>query len=178
MAILESRATLVGRSNAEGEIGIAQEGILDVALGARREPDANVRERAMEAADGVEHGVQREVLSGRDVHLRRPLAAPKQPRQPPGTIEERDGMRQELFPLRRERRAPPGPALLVVQRDPQLGFERNEAIANALFGDREFICRGAETPRASKFYKRCDLCLLYTSPSPRDKRQSRMPSSA
>ena len=25
---------------------------------------------------------------------------------------------------------------------------------------------------------RCDACLLYTSPSPRDKRQSRMPSSA
>ena len=25
---------------------------------------------------------------------------------------------------------------------------------------------------------RCDTCLLYTSPSPRDKRQSRMPSSA
>ena len=24
----------------------------------------------------------------------------------------------------------------------------------------------------------CDICLLYTSPSPRDKRQSRMPSSA
>ena len=24
----------------------------------------------------------------------------------------------------------------------------------------------------------CKLCLLYTSPSPRDKRQSRMPSSA
>ena len=24
----------------------------------------------------------------------------------------------------------------------------------------------------------CDVCLLYTSPSPRDKRQSRMPSSA
>ena len=24
----------------------------------------------------------------------------------------------------------------------------------------------------------CDYCLLYTSPSPRDKRQSRMPSSA
>ena len=28
------------------------------------------------------------------------------------------------------------------------------------------------------FYKRQYICLLYTSPSPRDKRQSRMPSSA
>ena len=27
-------------------------------------------------------------------------------------------------------------------------------------------------------YLRCGSCLLYTSPSPRDKRQSRMPSSA
>ena len=27
-------------------------------------------------------------------------------------------------------------------------------------------------------YLKCDGCLLYTSPSPRDKRQSRMPSSA
>ena len=32
---------------------------------------------------------------------------------------------------------------------------------------------GAPKPQAS-----CALCLLYTSPSPRDKRQSRMPSSA
>ena len=32
---------------------------------------------------------------------------------------------------------------------------------------------------ANKFaYSRYDACLLYTSPSPRDKRQSRMPSSA
>ena len=26
--------------------------------------------------------------------------------------------------------------------------------------------------------EQCNICLLYTSPSPRDKRQSRMPSSA
>ena len=29
-----------------------------------------------------------------------------------------------------------------------------------------------------RFYRPEDICLLYTSPSPRDKRQSRMPSSA
>ena len=29
-----------------------------------------------------------------------------------------------------------------------------------------------------KWFSRCNDCLLYTSPSPRDKRQSRMPSSA
>ena len=28
------------------------------------------------------------------------------------------------------------------------------------------------------FTEQCEICLLYTSPSPRDKRQSRMPSSA
>ena len=33
---------------------------------------------------------------------------------------------------------------------------------------------GAASPFLKKFYN----CLLYTSPSPRDKRQSRMPSSA
>ena len=34
----------------------------------------------------------------------------------------------------------------------------------------EFIVRRSAT--------KADICLLYTSPSPRDKRQSRMPSSA
>ena len=41
----------------------------------------------------------------------------------------------------------------------------------------------AENPRSvtgcfQHFGNRCGTCLLYTSPSPRDKRQSRMPSSA
>ena len=31
---------------------------------------------------------------------------------------------------------------------------------------------------AKRAYAKADTCLLYTSPSPRDKRQSRMPSSA
>ena len=36
-----------------------------------------------------------------------------------------------------------------------------------------------ETPMYVNFFReRPDVCLLYTSPSPRDKRQSRMPSSA
>ena len=35
------------------------------------------------------------------------------------------------------------------------------------------------TPFTTKgFEDKADICLLYTSPSPRDKRQSRMPSSA
>ena len=32
--------------------------------------------------------------------------------------------------------------------------------------------------RLPTFFERVHACLLYTSPSPRDKRQSRMPSSA
>ena len=34
------------------------------------------------------------------------------------------------------------------------------------------------TDSLSKYRLKFDICLLYTSPSPRDKRQSRMPSSA
>ena len=38
--------------------------------------------------------------------------------------------------------------------------------------------RGIEMIRHRGDNKQADACLLYTSPSPRDKRQSRMPSSA
>ena len=35
-----------------------------------------------------------------------------------------------------------------------------------------------ELDMIAKYQDQIDICLLYTSPSPRDKRQSRMPSSA
>ena len=35
-----------------------------------------------------------------------------------------------------------------------------------------------ESPECRAFFEDARTCLLYTSPSPRDKRQSRMPSSA
>ena len=38
----------------------------------------------------------------------------------------------------------------------------------------EYLCQEHPTPSPPKYI----ICLLYTSPSPRDKRQSRMPSSA
>ena len=38
----------------------------------------------------------------------------------------------------------------------------------------QMVCREAALQKAGDYY----VCLLYTSPSPRDKRQSRMPSSA
>ena len=89
----------------------------------------------MEPADRVEHRVEREVLRRGDVDLLRPLAAAKEPREAPGTIEERDGMRQEQLPLRRERRTPPRSALLVVQRHLQVLLQRDEPVADPLLGD-------------------------------------------
>ena len=42
-----------------------------------------------------------------------------------------------------------------------------------------FISGGAPlSPTIIKFLRNCNLCLLYTSPSPRDRQKSRMPSSA
>ena len=44
-----------------------------------------------------------------------------------------------------------------------------------------FVYRGKHCPRCKRFLNKLNAvlpCLLYTSPSPRDKRQSRMPSSA
>ena len=46
-------------------------------------------------------------------------------------------------------------------KDPQVKFEE---------GSAEFL--------ASVYYKKGKTCLLYTSPSPRDRQKSRMPSSA
>ena len=67
-----------------------------------------------------------------------------------------------------------------------------EAIANELgealgepniaeFANGEIHCRFSESIRGCDAFiiqTHCHVCLLYTSPSPRDKRQSRMPSSA
>ena len=52
--------------------------------------------------------------------------------------------------------------------------------ANAVAFDLTAACSGFlfALITASQFLKGGSFCLLYTSPSPRDKRQSRMPSSA
>ena len=47
-----------------------------------------------------------------------------------------------------------------------------------LTGRRDRIRTLRQPGGLSGFTKRAESCLLYTSPSPRDKRQSRMPSSA
>ena len=44
------------------------------------------------------------------------------------------------------------------------------------FGSRLFI--QYQTPEPSRPFVRYEVCLLYTSPSPRDRTRSRMPSSA
>ena len=51
------------------------------------------------------------------------------------------------------------------------------AVVAEAFGDANFaaLMKHADMPASDK---RAATCLLYTSPSPRDKRQSRMPSSA
>ena len=48
-----------------------------------------------------------------------------------------------------------------------------------LFNELDFATKHAHDHYPPhNIVKESDLCLLYTSPSPRDKRQSRMPSSA
>ena len=49
------------------------------------------------------------------------------------------------------------------------------------YTDREFSVKGPKGEMKMRIHDDVELntdCLLYTSPSPRDKRQSRMPSSA
>ena len=55
------------------------------------------------------------------------------------------------------------------------GAEYLDLGARGLKGKTEFFFRRGD---GSSLYATRDICLLYTSPSPRDKRQSRMPSSA
>ena len=52
--------------------------------------------------------------------------------------------------------------------------DRYELVAGALSSTAEKSAASAEALNIPRSY----ACLLYTSPSPRDKRQSRMPSSA
>ena len=53
-----------------------------------------------------------------------------------------------------------------------------DSVSNEKDLPRETIFEAIEFALASAAKKRYKDCLLYTSPSPRDKRQSRMPSSA
>ena len=53
-----------------------------------------------------------------------------------------------------------------------------QALTDAMREDPDILVIGEEVGRYGGAYGVTKGCLLYTSPSPRDKRQSRMPSSA
>ena len=53
-----------------------------------------------------------------------------------------------------------------------------ETMIYAHVGDETLIIKPEDNSSAEAFIELLKSCLLYTSPSPRDKRQSRMPSSA
>ena len=54
----------------------------------------------------------------------------------------------------------------------------NKARAQAPNDPRVYLMAGVMSEKAGNVLAPFSSCLLYTSPSPRDKRQSRMPSSA
>ena len=65
-----------------------------------------------------------------------------------------------------------GFSILILEREKNL-----YALPRAVHFDDE-IMRVFQTIGITKNFLKNTICLLYTSPSPRDKRQSRMPSSA
>ena len=58
------------------------------------------------------------------------------------------------------------------------GGTGNDQLFGQSGADSFVFALGYEADRVRDFEDDVDTCLLYTSPSPRDKRQSRMPSSA
>ena len=56
--------------------------------------------------------------------------------------------------------------------------ERRRSLAKAILINERLRRKSRGEPRAEEIIRMFRDCLLYTSPSPRDKRQSRMPSSA
>ena len=59
---------------------------------------------------------------------------------------------------------------------------RNAILAGLMFGMAHGLAANAGEEKITKGYNSMDamgcICLLYTSPSPRDRQKSRMPSSA
>ena len=61
----------------------------------------------------------------------------------------------------------------------QKGIENiKESAARLDANKKAFQAMGAELKESYSTMGRYDICLLYTSPSPRDRQKSRMPSSA
>ena len=68
------------------------------------------------------------------------------------------------------------PLLMVVDDDDPTRMMASEFLTQAGFDVVDFEC--GTSALENLFEHSPDFCLLYTSPSPRDKRQTRMPSSA
>ena len=66
---------------------------------------------------------------------------------------------------------------LVQKLDQESDEDRFADLVNVLF-DQASLAEGGHLLDPAAYVQRLNNCLLYTSPSPRDKRQSRMPSSA
>ena len=54
------------------------------------------------------------------------------------------------------------------------GIQKGQVATDALARKLDYQCKH----QSKKLYERLSSCLLYTSPSPRDRTRSRMPSSA
>jgi len=57
-------------------------------------------------------------------------------------------------------------------------FQLNPDMPSGGMDRRDYLERKFGSENATKFYAQIEDCLLYTSPSPRDRTRSRMPSSA
>ena len=116
----------------------------------------------------------------------RPMAAKSRPPQPPEVLAATSKAKpaQTKVPKGSAGRAPPGPG----EREPRdqpsassygsyYSFSVSQSREGSPQEDRRREAPQEEPPRAQVELGKTS-CLLYTSPSPRDKRQSRMPSSA
>ena len=75
----------------------------------------------------------------------------------------------------RQRRHVIGPRYMKLRRQFQAALKQQYCLANRTNRDSH-LCQ--QSNRVDIMGTPFEICLLYTSPSPRDKRQSRMPSSA
>ena len=69
--------------------------------------------------------------------------------------------------------------LTLINKDSEFEFiEEDSSDLTSSYSEKDTLNLSRVIEKNRKIIKRYQACLLYTSPSPRDKRQSRMPSSA
>jgi hypothetical protein len=156
--VVEVGPRLVRGGDAERQVRVAEQRVLDVALGAGAQPHPDRRVRLVEGAHGVEHPVEGEVLRGGDVDLGRAGAAHEQVAELAGLLQQGDGVREEEFPLARQRRPPPRPALLVVQvHPPEFFLELDQPVPHALLGEVQGVGRPPQAPGPGQLDERGHL---------------------